>query len=97
MVWHCVVLPGRQTLTLAVGILKNELCGVGPGPTVSVTTLAPLAPLLEELLEVLLPEELLLEELLLEELLLEELLEVLLPEELLEVLLPDELLLEELV
>jgi hypothetical protein len=92
MVWHCVVLPGRQTLTLAVGILKNELCGVGPGPTVSVTTLAPLAPLLEELLEVLLPEELLLEELLLEELL-----EVLLPEELLEVLLPDELLLEELV
>jgi hypothetical protein len=86
MVWQLVVLPGRHTLTLAVGILKNELCGVGPGPTVSGTTLAPLAPLLDELLEVLLPEELLLEELL----------EVLLPEELLEVLLPDELLLDEL-
>jgi len=45
---------------------------VGPGPTVSDTTFPPLPPLLEELLEVLLPEELLLDELL----------EVLLPEEL---------------
>jgi hypothetical protein len=65
MVWQLIVLPGRHTLTVVVGMLKNELFTVGPGPTITDTMLAPL------------PDELLLEELLLEELLPEELLELL--------------------
>jgi len=56
-----VSVPGRQTVTEVVGVLKDELALVGPGPTISDTTLAPppekLCPLLlplEEPLE--LPE-----------------------------------------
>jgi len=71
MVWQLVVLPGRHTLTLVVGMLKNELDAVGPGPTVTETVLAPPPD------ELLLLEELLLDELLLEELLPDELLELL--------------------
>jgi hypothetical protein len=69
MVWQLVVLPGRHTLTVVEGMLKNELAWVGPGPTITDTVLAT-PP--DELLE-----ELLLEELLLEELVPDELLELL--------------------
>ena len=57
MVWQLVVLPGRHTLTVVVGMLKNELAWVGPGPTITETTLAPAPD--ELLLEELVPDELL--------------------------------------
>jgi hypothetical protein len=70
MVWQCVVLPGRHTLTVVEGMLKKELAAVGPGPTSTDAILPPLDELLlDELLLEDVPLELLLEELLLEELL----------------------------
>ena len=61
-----VLVPPIQTVTLVVGMLKSELDGVGPGPTVSGTTLGPPAeklwlPLEELLLLEELPFPLLLE------------------------------------
>jgi hypothetical protein len=82
-----VLVLGTQTVMVVVGISKKELLGVGPGPTMSDTTLGPPA-------EKLWPPLLLLEELLLE--LLEPLLLELLAPPLLELLAPplldDELL-----
>jgi hypothetical protein len=74
-----VLVLGTQTVMVVVGISKKELLGVGPGPTMSDTTLGPPA-------EKLWPPLLLLEELLLE------LLEPLLLELLAPPLLDDELL-----
>ena len=63
------MLPGRHTLTVVVGMLKNELAWVGPGPTITDTTLAAAPD--ELLLDELVPDELL------EELVPDELLELL--------------------
>src|ERR1035438_8482935 len=64
-----VLVSAPQTVTLAKGIWKNELRGVGPGPTVMGTTLGPPAEKLWPPLDELLAPPLLLLLLLLEELL----------------------------